>query len=86
MWFWNRIEIYSGYSMKEFNELRDVLISRGLKYSYRLVNRSSSAAFTSNRARTGTFGQKPALDTQYYLYVHKKDYDDAMFYLHSSRH
>ncbi len=85
MWFWNRIEVYCGYSLTEFSELRDILASKGLNYSYRLVNRSSSASFASNRARSGTFGQNPALDTQYYLYVHKKDYENAMFYLRSSR-
>lgn len=31
MWFWNRIEIYSGYSMQEFNEERAVLSSKGVK-------------------------------------------------------
>ncbi len=78
MWFWNRIEVYNGYSIKEFNELRDVLLARGITHSYRLVKRSS-------KGRTGFLGQNPELNTRYYLYVHKKDYDNAMFHLHNSR-
>lgn len=80
MMFWNRIEIYCGYCLEEFCELRDILAVNHLKYDYRLVNRSHYT-----RARFGTLGQDLKTETQYYLYVHKKDYENAMFHLHSSR-
>jgi hypothetical protein len=79
MWFWNRIEIYSGFSLKEFSDLRDALIAADIRYDYRQVDRNSSAAFSSNRARFGTLGQNSKFTIQYYLYVHRKDYEHAMF-------
>lgn len=78
MWFWNRIEVYCGFSLAEFSELRDILASKGFKYSYRLVNQNSDTS-----RRFGAFGLNTRMETQYYLYVHKKDYDNAMHYLHT---
>lgn len=73
MWFWNRIEIYCGYSLKEFSDLRTSLASNGIRYDYKMINRNKS------RARVGTLGQNPHYDTLYYLYVHRKDYECAMY-------
>lgn len=78
MLFWNKVEIYCGFSLKDFSELRDVLALKGVKNDYRLVNyncrRSGHPANRINNDRS----------IQYYLYVHKKDYDQAM-YLTSNR-
>lgn len=30
--FWNRKEVYVGFSMKKFDEVREVLSSNGIKY------------------------------------------------------
>ena len=72
MLFWNRVEIYSGFSLKEFSELRNSLAVAGIKYDYRLINLNKS------RGRIGSFGQNQQFDTQYYLYVHQRDYEHAM--------
>lgn len=69
MWFWNRCEIYCGNSMKIFSELRDVLSINALRYDYKIKYNGSR--------RYGTFGENPDYSYQYYLYVHKKDYDQA---------
>lgn len=79
MFFWNRIEIYNGYSLKDFSELRDSLAAAGLRYDYRYVDRNRS-----HRARFGSLFQDSRFSVQYYLYVHQKDYDRAM-YLTSNR-
>ena len=84
MFFWNRVEIYCGFSLKDFSELRDALASAGIRYDYRLITLNSSGTFSSNRARFATLGQNPKYETQYYLYVHHKNYDQAM-YLTSNR-
>jgi len=47
--FWNRKEVYVGFSMKKFVEVREVLSSNGIKYEHRVVNRNSSAIFGSKR-------------------------------------
>lgn len=82
MLFWNRIEVYCGYSMKDFSELRDILVSNGLKYYDRLVIRKHHGT-NSNHSGIATLGQDRK--TQYYLYVHKKDYDNAMFLMHHEK-
>lgn len=72
MLFWNKVEIYCGFSLKEFSELRNSLAVEGIRYEYKLVQ------LNNNRARLGSLGQNPQFDTQYYLYVHQKDYHNAM--------
>ena len=72
MIFWNRVEIYAGFSLQEFSELRNSLQVAGIKYDYRLINLNRS------RGKYGSFGRNPQYDTQYYLYVHQKDYDHSM--------
>lgn len=74
MFFWNRVEIYCGYSYQEFIELRNALMDAHLRYDYRFVNHNKK-----NR-----FGGNQKYSTMYYLYVHKKDYEQAM-YLTSNR-
>jgi hypothetical protein len=79
MLFWNKVEIYCGFSLKEFSELRNSLASAGIRYDYKIIpNRSM-------RARFNSLGQNPQYDNQYYLYVHQKDYYNAM-HLTSNRH
>lgn len=80
MWFWNRVEIYCGYSSKDFYELRDSLAAKGIRYDYKIIDYNST-----KRTRMGSFGQNPKYGFLYYLYVHQKDYDEAMF-LTSNRH
>jgi hypothetical protein len=77
MLFWNRVEIYNGFSLKEFSDLRDALVAAGIRYDYKQVDRNNS--YGSSRARIGTLGQNPKYTMQYYLYVHRKDYDHVMF-------
>lgn len=77
MLFWNRVEIYCGFSLKEFSELRDVLAAKGVKYDFKIIHANG------RDFRTG-FLPNPKESIQYYLYVHHKDYDQAM-YLTSNR-
>ena len=77
MFFWNRIEIYSGFSYQEFIELRNALLDANLRYDYRFVHHNTKNSFRIN--------QKNDYSTMYYLYVHQKDYEEAM-YLTSNRH
>lgn len=79
MWFWNRVELYCGFSMKEFSELRNALAAENIKYEYRMVNYN-----TKSRGRIRQPWLNSDYETQYYLYVHQKDYEKAM-YLTSNR-
>ena len=72
---WNRKELYSGFSLDKFNEICDILSVNNINYKQKVVNRQTSALFDTNRSRTGTLGNKLNLSYEYYIYVHKDDYD-----------
>ena len=72
MFFWNKVEIYSGSSLKEFTDLRNSLDAAEIKYDYRTKQYSP----THVRNLRHNLGSKA--DIQYYLYIHQKDYDYAM--------
>lgn len=82
---WNRREVYVGTSLQDLSEVRSILASNKIKYNYRVVNRNSSNVIGSQRARTGTFGQNLNVSNTYYVYVNKKDYDDACGLLHKMK-
>jgi hypothetical protein len=71
MLFWNKVEIYCGFSFKEFSELRNSLAAAGIRYDYKFVHLGS-------RVKYDNPGQNQKYETQYYLYVHQKDYYHAM--------
>lgn len=75
--FWNRKEVFVGYSLNKFNEVRDILDLNKIKYKYRVVNRNSAYIFGTRRERTGTFGENMDYLNTYYVYVNKRDYDNA---------
>ncbi len=74
----NRKEICVCQSVERFNEIRKILMENNIKYTYRVIDRNSSNVVGSQRGRTGTFGQNMNTSKTYYIYVHKKDYGDAM--------
>jgi hypothetical protein len=78
MWFWNRKEIYFGTSLKEFSDLRDIVALSGIRYDYKIMDHSSST-----RGRFGNLGLNPNYEKQYYLYVHKKDYENAKYIINN---
>ena len=79
MLFWKRVEIYCGNSLKEFSELRNSLAAQGIRYDYRIVN------IAGPDKRLGNAGINPEYQNMYYLYIHHKDYDRAMYHT-SNRH
>jgi hypothetical protein len=85
MLFFHRVEIYSGFSLKDFSELRNSLAVAGIHYDYRIVDRNRAGIYGRSGRSFGTMGLDPKFTIQYYLYVHHKDYEHAMF-LTSNRH
>jgi hypothetical protein len=75
--FWNKKEVFVGFSLERFNEVRQALSVSRIGYEYRLVNHNSAHVLGSRRARTGTFGEKEEYSVAYYVYVHRKDYENA---------
>ena len=70
---WDQKEVFVGYSLQKFDEVCQILALNKIDYKHRLINNDNS----SRRARTGTFGEKMEYSITYYVYVHKKDYDNA---------
>jgi hypothetical protein len=85
MFFWNRVEIYNGYSLKDFSELRNSLADAGIRYDYKLVYRNRQRDRNIINVSIGNKAKINEIYTQYYLYVHQKDYYEAM-HLTSNRH
>jgi hypothetical protein len=74
MMFWKRVEIYCGYSLKEFSDLKNSLALQGIRYDYKIMNNNNE-----NRSRGWNLGLNRKFESLYYLYVNHKDYEHAMF-------
>ena len=79
----NRKEIYNGFSIKEFNRIKDILSVKGIQYDFRTVNRTTSSGFDSTRGRIGSMGEKLEYSYEYYIYVKKNNYDEALFVINN---
>lgn len=79
MLFWKRIEIYCGFSQKDFSEFRNALALSNIPYDYKIVTD------TPRHHRIRMIDSNLNRTTLYYLYVHSKDYDKAM-HSTSNRH
>ena len=66
--FWNRKEVFCGFSMQDFDKALDILSENRIKYAYRIVNYASS-----RNNIIGQSGESSNCSAMYYIYVHKKD-------------
>lgn len=73
-----RKELLVTFDVKRQNDVRDILSANGIKYTVKVTNRQNAAVVGSSRARTGSLGVNTDLSYEYKIYVHKKDYDNAM--------
>ena len=73
-----RKELLVTFDMKRQSDVRDILSANGVKYAVKVTNRQNASVFGSSRTRTGSFGMNTDLSYEYQIYVHKKDYDNAM--------
>ena len=74
----NRKELLTTWSMEEQTRVRNVLAQNNIDYRVKVVNPAArSTAFGNSRSRTGSFGVNTDCAYQYYIYVHKHDYDRA---------
>lgn len=79
IYIWNRKEVYNGFSIEEFNRIKEILSVKRIEYNFRTVNRTTYSAFDSTRGRIGSIGENLKYSYEYYIYVHKDNYDDAQF-------
>jgi hypothetical protein len=78
IFFWNRAEIYFGYSLQEQARIRLQLANEHIPFRVKVVDQ---AAQTMGRGTTrGNFGSAFVNDEftkQYYIYVNKADIEKA---------
>lgn len=79
--FFTRKELLVTFDIKRQGDIRDILSANGIKYVVKVINRQSTAILGSNRARVGSFGINSNLSYEYKIYVHKKDYDNALRFI-----
>lgn len=85
--FFNRKSIYIGNDMKIFGDIRQLLAANHIRYTYRVKNQMGQwAGHGTLRAQTGSMGQLRSLGEDYEVFVHKKDYDEALYLLQTLRH
>lgn len=80
MFLFNSKDVYIGYSLEELSKVRDCLEMENIKYKYKVVNHSRQwRGGGRTRGNFGSFGTDMNYDYQYYVYVMKKDYDQAKY-------
>lgn len=85
LWFFNRKEVYTGFSLSDFARVRDTLAANGIRYETKVVDMSGrgrgvrSALFATERYSSST--GYTSYSKQYYVYVHKNDCDRAVHLL-----
>jgi hypothetical protein len=73
-------EVYTSLTMSDFAKAREALGQKGIRYYYRSKN-----TFGNSRGHTGSLGINMDYAYQYYLYVKKKDYEQAQYLIGKAR-
>jgi c-di-GMP-binding flagellar brake protein YcgR len=74
----NRKELLVTLDMARQSEVRNILADNGIKYSVKVVNLQSASVLGSNRSRVGSYGVNQKFSYEYKIYVHKRDYENAL--------
>ena len=78
----NRKEICITYDMNRQAEIRNILQGANIDYVIRTKNRTETMLVRGGtRAYTGSYGNRQMMDYEYHIYVHKDDYEEAMYLL-----
>lgn len=78
----NRKEVLVTYKMEEQAKARTVLSDHGVAYIVNVKNMMSPSPMAAGvRSRAGSFGVNQERMYEYKIYVHKKDYEQAVYLL-----
>ena len=72
----NRKELLITMDLNRQSTVRDILSANGIDYSVKVTNIQSAPI---NRSRFGSFGANQNYSYEYKIFVHKKDYDYALY-------
>lgn len=74
----NRKEVFTSFSLEEQVNARQILSKNRIPHVVRTEEAyGGKSLLQSSRARYGTFGQNMNFSYQYYIYVNRKDYEEA---------
>jgi len=74
----NRKELLITLDMKLQANVRDILVANGIDYTVKVTNLENPTAIGNSRARVGSSGINQNLAYEYKIYVHKKNYNNAL--------
>jgi len=87
MFFFNKEDVYLGYSIEEFSKVRSALNKEGIKYTTKVNDTSGSWLGTgTSRGNFGSSGMNQNYEKQYVVSVKKKDVEHAMYLVHRALH
>ncbi|MBY0121569.1 hypothetical protein [Bacillus sp. S/N-304-OC-R1] len=87
MIFFNKEEVYFGYSMEDFSKVRSILNREGIKYTHKIIDPSGQwFGPGTSRGNFGSFGMNKNYEKQYVVSVKIKDAENAKFFVHSVLH
>lgn len=78
MTIFTRKELLVTSDLKRQGDVRECLSANGIAYKVNVTNRQNAAILGSSRARIGSVGMNADLFYEYKIYVHKKDYENAL--------
>ena len=82
--FFNRKELIMTYDLRQVNDIREILRANRIDYHVKASYPRSASAIGAGRARTASFGPVRQQE-RFTVYVHKADYDRAMYLLRENR-
>ncbi|MEH7237636.1 hypothetical protein V7097_15785 [Bacillus sp. JJ1562] len=85
--FLNKEDVYIGYWMEELSKVRDLLESKGIKYSYKVINSSGKMLGRgTTRGNIGSIGINHNYEKQYVVSVREKDSEAAKYWINKLLH
>jgi len=74
----NRKELLITMDIVRQSDVRDILAANGIDYTVKVTNLQSAPVIGSTRGRFGSFGTSQNHSYEYKIYVHRRDYDNAL--------
>lgn len=81
MSFFDKEEVYIGYSLRDLSAVRDSLSQAGIRYAYKVVSRGGWG-----RGRFGSVGVNMDYEKQYIVSVKRAYYEQAMYLVNKALH
>ncbi|SHJ65331.1 hypothetical protein [Parasporobacterium paucivorans] len=80
MFLFNKEEVYLGYSLDDFNKVREIFETECIEYTYKIINHSTElAGHGTIRSGVGSRSINAKYENLYSICVKKKDFENAKY-------